>query len=155
MQKITTKLWTYGISFLVRAFLFDLALGFSIAALVFVKDGFTIWAILAVAFTGAWFLQSVTAHLIFSKLDRGEKALYFGLRRFGTKVVQVHEDELKRRSGQNDSLEILRDTDSSLEIQMLINGTFWLINIMIGIKWLHHAIKFNNNEEKLVIQVVD
>lgn len=155
MKKITKKLWAYGVSFLVRAFLFDLALGFSIVSLVFVKDGLTVWAILAISFASWWLLQNLISHLIFSKLERDEKALYFGLRRFGLNVVQVHEDEIKKRSGQNDSLEILRDTDSSLEIQMLINGTFWLINILVGIKWLYHAIKFNKNEERLEIQIIE
>ena len=154
MKKVTGKLWVYGITFLLRAFIFDLALGFTIAALVMVKDGLTLWAIISIAFAGTWVFLWALAHFTWMKLSHGERALYFGLRRYGVNVVKVYEDEVNRRTGQRDTLEILRDTDASLEIQMIINGTFWLINIMIGIKWIYHAVKFSKNEETLTIEVV-
>ncbi|NQZ65893.1 MAG: hypothetical protein HRT99_01590 [Mycoplasmatales bacterium] len=145
MKKVTRKLWIYGIGFLMRGLIFNFALAFTIVALVKVHDGFTIWAIIAIALSSFWIFQNVFNHIIWSTLSKNERALYFGIRRFGSKVVQVTEKEISRRTGQQDLLEMLRDTDSSLEVQMAINGAFTLINVFIGIKWIINAIQFNKN----------
>ncbi len=145
MKKVTLKLWIYGIGFLVRSLLFNVALAFSITALVKVHQGLTIWAIIAIVLAVSWFLQNVFNHITWSRLSKLEKALYFGIRRFGDKVVEVTEKEMNRRTGQQDLLEMLRDTDSSLEIQMAINGAFTLINVFVGTKWILNARLFNKN----------
>lgn len=155
MKKISKKLWTYSIIFLTRSVFFNLALIFSIIALVYVSDGMTLYASLAIAFAGSWLLLNLSGHFTWSKLSKNERALYFGIRRHGPKVVQVTKAEIERRGGQQDSLEILRDTDSSLEVMMLINGTFSLINILVGSKWISAARKFNKNNDSFDFEIVD
>ena len=154
MKKVTKKLWMYGIGFLWRSILFNIAFAFSITALVFVRDGFTVWAGIAIGFASAWLTQNFINHFIWSKLSKNERALYFGIRRHGPKVVRITEKEIKRRTGQQDALEILRDTDSSLEVMMLINGTFSLINILVGSKWIMYARQFNKNNDSFDFEIV-
>lgn len=154
MKKIPGKLWTYAIIFLIRATIFNVALGFAITALVFVSEGMTIWAILSIAFSGAWLLINITNHLIWSTLTNNQRALYFGIRRHGAEVVKVADAEVKKRSGQNDILEIMRDTDGSLEIQMMVNGAATFVNVFIGVKWIHFGLKFNKNSDVFKYEVV-
>lgn len=155
MKKISTKLWTYSILFLLRAIMFNVALAFAITALVYVGDGMTTWAIIAIASAGTWFALNVINHLIWSTMSKNERGLYFGIRRYGPEVVKVTKAEMKRRTGQQDVLEVLRDTDASLEIQMIINGTATLVNVLVGTKWIHHARKFNKNLDVFDFEVVD
>ena len=154
MKKITSKLWMYGINFLVRAIAFNISLAFAIVALVYVKDGLTMWAIISIASISAWLVLNITGHLIWASMKKNERALYFGIRRFKADVVKVTEKEISRRSGQADILEVLRDTDSSLEVMMLINGTGPLVNVLVGTKWLYWAIRFHNNEDIFKYEVV-
>ena len=154
MNKISPKLWAYGIIFIIRALIFNIALGFAITSLVFVKDGLTIWAIVSISLASLWISVNITNHIIWSKMTHNERALYFGIRRHGHNVVQVTEKEIKRRTGQQDVLEILRDTDSSLEIQMLVNGTGIFINLFVGIKWIGLAKKFNNNSDVFKFEII-
>jgi len=154
MKKITSKLWMYGINFLIRSITFNVALAFAITSLVYVKDGFTIWAIIAIALSGIWVLLNLTGHLIWATMEKKERALYFGIRRFKADVVKVTEKEISRRTGQVDVLEVLRDTDSSLEVMMLINGTGPLVNVLVGTKWLYWAIRFHNNEDIFKYEVI-
>ena len=154
MEKVPAKLWAYSIGFLIRAIYFNVAFAFAITALVYVKNGYTVWAVLATIFVSLWLIQNISNHLMWRKLSKDQKALYFGIRRYGKNVVQVTQDEINRRTGQQDLLEILRDTDASLEIQMLINGTATLVNVFIGIKWIYWAKLFNNNSDIFKFEVV-
>ena len=154
MKKITRKLWIYGIGFLLRSIIFNISLGFSIASLVFVKEGFTIWAIIAISVASFWVIVNIANHLVWGSMSKNERALYFGIRRHGKEVVEVTEKEIKRRTGQQDILEILRDTDSSLEIQMLINGSGTFVNTFVGIKWIHWARLFNKNQDIFEFKIV-
>ena len=155
MKKIPGKLWIYAIIFLIRAITFNVALGFAITALVFVSEGMTIWAILAIIFIGMWILINITNHSIWSTLTNNQRALYFGIRRHGAEVVKVADAEVKRRTGQNDILEIMRDTDGSLEIQMMVNGAATLVNVFIGVKWIHLAFQFNKNSDVFQYEVIN
>ena len=145
MKKITKKVWAYAINFLLRAIMFNVALVFAIIALVYYKDGLTKWAYVAIASVGTWVAQQVIGHSIWACMKVEERALYFAIRKHGKKVVELTEAEVKHKTGQPDIHEIFTDTDSGLEIKMIVNGTATLVNVFIGIKWLNSAIHFHKD----------
>lgn len=145
MKKVSFKMWIYAIGFLAKAILFNVVLVFAIIALIHVQEGYTVWANISVILALLWVFQNFLSHFIWLSLSRKERALYFGIRRHGHEVVKVTEKEVNSKMGQRDIMELFRDTDSSLEIQMAINGTMTLINVFVGIKWIKNAILFNKN----------
>ncbi len=154
MKKITAKLWAYGITFFIRAIIFNVALAFSITALVYFRDGFQIWAIIAVAFASLWFSLILLGHLLWILMSREERILYFGIRRFGKKRAEVSKKEVSRKFGQADLHSILSDVDRGLEIQMIINGAFTLLNVFIGFQWLRFAIDFHKDTSVFEVKIV-
>ena len=149
MKKITGITWAYASIFLIKAILFNIALGFSIAAVVVAinddESSLSIWAIIAIATAASWISLLIVNHVIWSKMSKDERALYLAIRKHGKKIVEITESEVGA-SGQHDIHEVLTDTDNGLEIQMIINGTGTFINVFIGTKWFAHARKFNAND---------
>ena len=147
MKKITGKMWSYTTNFILKNILFNLALAFAIVALVYVKDGLTIWAMLSISFAASWGVLLIVSHIIWASMSRGERALWLAIRRHGKDIIAITDSEITKK-GQKDMLEILSDTDAGLEIQMIINGTGTFINLFVGIKWIHFARKFHNHENE-------
>ena len=155
MKKITAKLWTYGITFFVRAIIFNVALAFSIVAIVYHSDGMGTWAITAIAVAGTWFLLILVGHLFWMLMSRKERILYFAIRRFGKDKAEVSKKEVSRKFGQSDMHSLLSDVDRGLEIQMIINGAFTLLNVFIGFQWLRFALDFHRDTSVFEVQLVD
>ncbi|MCP4336836.1 MAG: hypothetical protein GY679_03240 [Mycoplasma sp.] len=147
MNKISKKIWAYATNFLIEAINFNIALVFSIIALVYRKQGLGIWAIIAISISSTWALQVIIKHTIWYKMEKIERALYLAIRKHGKKIIEITSSEIKS-SGQSDIHEVLTDTDNGLEVQMIINGTGTFINVFIGVKWFIHARNFNKNNSE-------
>ena len=155
MKKISAKLWTYGITFFVRAIIFNVALAFAITAIVYVADGMTVWAIIAIAAGGTWASLILLGHMFWMLMSRKERILYFAVRRFGKDKAVVSKKEISRKFGQSDMHSLLSDVDRGLEIQMIINGAFTLLNVFIGFQWLRFALDFHRDTSVFEVQLVD
>ena len=145
MKKLTKRLWFYGINFLIRSIMFNVALAFSIVAILFRDQGLGTWAIIAIASASTWVLQNIIGHLSWAAMSETERALYFAIRKHGSNVVELTEAEVKRKTGQPDIHEIFTDTDSGLEIKMIVNGAATFVNVFIGVKWLYFANMFHKD----------
>ncbi|MCK5945668.1 MAG: hypothetical protein KAG04_00190 [Mycoplasmataceae bacterium] len=146
MKKLTKRLWSYGLVFLIRSIIFNVALAFSIVAIVYKSEGLTIWAYVAIGTAGTWLLLNISGHITWYKMSVNERALYYAIRKHGSNVVELTEAEVKRKTGQPDIHEIFTDTDSGLEIKMIVNGAATFVNVFIGVKWIHFAKMFNKDK---------
>ena len=75
-----------------------------------------------------------------------ERALYYAIRKHGKNVVELTDKEVNRKTGQPDIHEIFTDTDSGLEVKMIVNGAITFVNVFIGVKWLYMARQFNKDK---------
>ena len=145
MKKLTKRLLFYGINFLVRSIILNVSIAFSIVALVFMNEGLGTWALIAIGTASLWALQNIVGHISWASMSETERALYFAIRKHGSNVVELTEAEVKRKTGQPDIHEIFTDTDSGLEIKMIVNGAATFVNVFIGVKWLYFANMFHKD----------
>ncbi|MCC3160925.1 MAG: hypothetical protein K4H23_04510 [Mollicutes bacterium PWAP] len=156
LNKVPAIVKNYSINFLLSSIFFNLFLASIISLIVYSINGTlkwdkfsTSWSIWFSLFFGInWLIQSSIKHFNWYRMTRAERAVFIALRRFGKNAVIVSNKEIDRRFGQKDLLEIIKDTDKSEEMGMLINGLATFINIYIGIKILLHIKKYNISKQK-------